>query len=54
MPKRPEKGRCIFEYGYIAQSDVRTVRGKQKRFLKKETPIRENLFVCDIDAGFVL
>ena len=29
---------CIFEYGYVVQSEIRTINGKQKRFQKK-TPI---------------
>ena len=38
LTSRAFKEQCIFEYGYVVQSEIRTVNGKQKRFQKK-TPI---------------
>ena len=38
ITSRAFKEQCIFEYGYVVQSEVRTVGGKQRRFQKK-TPI---------------
>ncbi len=35
---RAFKEQCVFEYGYVVESEVRTVGGKPKRFQKK-TPI---------------
>ena len=35
---RALKEDCIFTYGYLVQSEIRTVGGKQKRFQKK-TPL---------------
>ena len=38
LTSRAFKDQCIFEYGYLVESEVRTVGGKQKRFQKK-TPL---------------
>ena len=38
LTSRAFKEQCIFEYGYVVQSEIRTVNGKQRRFQKK-TPI---------------
>ena len=38
LTSRAFKEQCIFEYGYLVESEVRTVGGKQRRFQKK-TPI---------------
>ena len=38
LTSRAFKDQCIFEYGYVVESEVRTVGGKKKRFQKK-TPI---------------
>ena len=38
LTSRAFKEQCIFEYGYVVQSEIRTINGKQKRFQKK-TPI---------------
>ena len=38
LTSRAFKDQCIFEYGYLVESEVRTVNGKQKRFQKK-TPL---------------
>jgi len=38
LTSRAFKDECIFEFGYLVESEVRTVGGKEKRFQKK-TPI---------------
>ena len=38
LTSRAFKEQCIFEYGYVVQSEIRTINGKQRRFQKK-TPI---------------
>ena len=38
LTSRAFKEQCIFEYGYVVQSEIRTVNGKQKR-VQKKTPI---------------
>ena len=38
LTSRAFKEQCIFEYGYLVESEVRTVGGKRKRFQKK-TPL---------------
>ena len=38
LTSRALKEDCIFTYGYLVQSEIRTVGGKQKRFQKK-TPL---------------
>ena len=38
LTSRAFKDECIFEFGYLVESDVRTVGGKEKRFQKK-TPL---------------
>jgi nucleoid DNA-binding protein len=38
LTSRAFKDECIFEFGYLVESEVRTVNGKQKRFQKK-TPL---------------
>ena len=38
LTSRALKEDCIFTYGYLVQSEIRTVNGKQKRFQKK-TPL---------------
>ena len=38
LTSRAFKEQCVFEYGYVVESEVRTVGGKPKRFQKK-TPI---------------
>ena len=35
LTSRAFKDQCIFEFGYLVESEVRTVAGKQKRFQKK-------------------
>ena len=39
LTSRAFKEQCIFEYGYVVQSEIRTVNGKQRR-VQKKTPIR--------------
>ena len=38
LTSRALKEECVFSFGYIVQSEVRTINGKKKRFQKK-TPI---------------
>ena len=38
LTSRAFKEQCIFEFGYLVESEVRTVGGKQKR-VQKKTPI---------------
>ena len=38
LTSRALKKECIFEWGYLVESEVRTVGGKEKRFQKK-TPL---------------
>ena len=38
LTSRAMKKECVFEWGYLVESEVRTVGGKQKRFQKK-TPL---------------
>ena len=38
LTSRALKDECVFTFGYIVQSEVRTINGKKKRFQKK-TPI---------------
>ena len=38
LTSRAFKDECLFEWGYLVESEVRTVGGKQKRFQKK-TPL---------------
>ena len=38
LTSRAFKDQCIFEYGYLVESEVRTVAGKQRRYQKK-TPL---------------
>ena len=38
LTSRAFKDECIFEFGYLVESEVRTVGGKEKRFQKK-TPL---------------
>ena len=38
LTSRALKKECVFEWGYLVESEVRTVGGKQKRFQKK-TPL---------------
>ena len=38
LTSRAFKEQCVFEYGYVVESEVRTVGGKEKRFQKK-TPL---------------
>ena len=38
LTSRAFKEQCIFEYGYVVESEVRTVDGKQRR-VQKKTPI---------------
>ena len=35
LTSRAFKEQCIFEYGYVVQSEIRTVNGKQRRVQKK-------------------
>ena len=38
LTSRAFKEQCIFEYGYVVESEVRTVNGKERR-VQKKTPI---------------
>jgi hypothetical protein len=38
LTSRAFKDECVFEFGYLVESEVRTVGGKEKRFQKK-TPL---------------
>ena len=38
LTSRALKEECVFSYGYVVQSEIRTINGKKKRFQKK-TPI---------------
>jgi hypothetical protein len=38
LTSRAFKDECIFEFGYVVESEKRTVGGKEKRYQKK-TPI---------------
>ena len=38
LTSRAFKEQCIFEYGYLVESEVRTVGGKKRRYQKK-TPL---------------
>ena len=35
LTSRAFKEQCIFEYGYVVQSEIRTINGKKRRFQKK-------------------
>ena len=35
LTSRALKKECVFEWGYLVESEVRTVGGKEKRFQKK-------------------
>ena len=38
LTSRAFKEQCIFEYGYVVESEIRTINGKQRR-VQKKTPI---------------
>ena len=38
LTSRAFKEQCIFEYGYLVQSEIRTVNGKKRR-VQQKTPI---------------
>jgi nucleoid DNA-binding protein len=38
LTSRAFKEQCIFEFGYVVESEIRTVGGKEKR-VQKKTPI---------------
>ena len=38
LTSRAFKEQCVFEFGYVVESEVRTVGGKEKR-VQKKTPI---------------
>ena len=38
LTSRAFKDQCVFEFGYVVESEIRTVDGKQKR-VQKKTPI---------------
>ena len=44
------KKECVFEWGYLVESEVRTVGGKEKRFQKK-TPLTYVLAPTADNAG---
>ena len=50
LTSRAFKEQCVFEFGYIVESEVRTINGKKKRFQKK-TPITYVLAPEDDNAG---
>ena len=46
LTSRAFKEQCIFEYGYVVQSEIRTVNGKQRR-VQKKTPISPPEFFAE-------
>ena len=50
LTSRAFKEQCVFEYGYVVESEVRTVGGKQKRYQKK-TPLSYVLAPAADNAG---
>ena len=50
LTSRAFKDECIFEFGYVVESEKRTVGGKEKRFQKK-TPISYVLAPAADNAG---
>ena len=50
LTSRALKEDCIFTYGYVVESEKRTVGGKEKRFQKK-TPITYGLAPEADNAG---
>ena len=50
LTSRAFKEQCIFEYGYVVQSEIRTVNGKQRR-VQKKTPISYLLAPAADNAG---
>ena len=50
LTSRAFKEQCIFEYGYVVQSEIRTVNGKQRR-VQKKTPISYVLAPAADNAG---
>ena len=50
LTSRAFKEQCIFEYGYLVQSEIRTVNGKQRR-VQKKTPITYLMAPAADNAG---
>ena len=50
LTSRAFKEQCIFEYGYLVQSEIRTVNGKQRR-VQKKTPLSYVLAPAADNAG---
>lgn len=50
LTSRAFKEECLFEFGYLVESEVRTVNGKKKRFQKK-TPLSYVLAPAADNAG---
>ena len=50
LTSRALKKECVFEWGYLVESEVRTVGGKQKRYQKK-TPLTYVLAPTADNAG---
>ena len=50
LTSRALKKECVFEWGYLVESEVRTVGGKEKRFQKK-TPLTYVLAPTADNAG---
>ena len=38
LTSRAFKEQCVFEFGYLVESEIRTISGKQKR-VQKKTPL---------------
>ena len=50
LTSRAFKEQCIFEYGFVVQSEIRTVNGKQRR-VQKKTPITYLMAPAADNAG---
>ena len=50
LTSRAFKEQCVFEFGYLVESEVRTVGGKEKRYQKK-TPLSYVLAPAPDNAG---
>ena len=50
LTSRAFKEQCVFEFGYLVESEVRIVGGKEKRYQKK-TPLSYVLVPAPDNAG---
>ena len=50
LTSRAMKEECVFTYGYLVQSEIRTVGGKQRR-VQKKTPLSYVMAPAADNAG---